>query len=1068
MRDPNQDGKPADMAEQVLPLDMETGAQIIDELAHLTEMVERQGTEQQRILVGIYTRLGRDLPDHKSTPKKPQNGKTGENKPLNETPPSNGGVKEGFSGPEKGNSGPTNQPGKRPILTETSPKREIEVKEVISGSERGNQAPLGFGGDSPVRATDLTNLPANTASQARERRTITLGEEPVATPAMAGGPRTTPQPIQLPVPVVEAPSREVDQRGGSPASPGKSTSVVTAERADGFYLGADGKVRRPDGTFANKIEVRRFTRSRNKDADEQSGADGNPSLLARALGLLGSKGGNELADTETADSAGVAVGNSFWLAAKEVKGMADEVKEALADREISSARDAKAYAKDKLSKAWEALKRPFGKGEDAAPATSEAEFKQEALEAKRSAEQQKVQAQAEEQHNEVVERLDTLIEASKPKSKGLVDMAADTLGDKLGGRRKGKGRRTGRTGRRGGLAEGRRVRGDSLRDAADLADGPRARRQPGRTGRMPNIGGRAPTPGAPGAAARAAGKTGRIARMAARMPAVGAPLASVASMGGMAGGALSAAPGAMAAAGRGAMALGGRAVPLIGAAMAAYDGYTGWTDEEGQRRVFGLGQAKDPNLGQKAAMGASRVLDLGGLTSGLSGLLADGAGALGMKNLQESLTFDSDSMAKGLYDAFSNDNALAAMGVKDGDSATLGQSLAANIARTANMGGVVSGTASLLGGIAEDLGFDGAKKALTFDTGELAESLYDFFGPLLGADKKEKSDRVIINNSTARYETSSARQGITEAEVAKAGKQFDFSALEQANGLPSGFMNAVSGVESGGDPTAYNKSGAKGMFQLMPGTAKSLGVTDPYDVQQAAAGTARLAVDNARYFNKTMGRPAEGRELYLLHQQGMGGGTALAQNPNLSAVEALTKGGQKNAREAILQNGGNLNMSAKEFADMIMAKYDRQFMAQTIASERGAKAKPMEKALDETMKDVRNTPSYLLKNEVKPPVKAESHPTPKGFSAVLDIQREQAKAALANPGDGELTAKMDPKMTEVMAKLDKTLNSMKPGAKPTPSSTSTTNDNSTTNNFYGAARGVGDHDYVRWPNSDRG
>lgn len=1302
MRDQNQDGNVADQAEPVIPLNLEQGDQIIGELASLTEMVERQGGQQQRILVGIFNRLDRtSLADGQVTdfPEKGKEvisgieteGRKGENR-----------EKEGFKRDEKGKSDQSPRSLKRPKLAESTPKREIEVKQGNSVTEKGKSAPP-EPRPVPLPPRAKTTSPDTvTASQARERRTITLGEESVATTAEVVQPvvqivqpalslpgesatTTTPdaplgqgvQPTQLgaqplaipaaqvlqpaqpigqvasaepatqptqqiyqgasPEPVAERPEQSItvsvsvepaahaqsvatgepgprqgapvvsveqaaDQPApsidqvvqpapaaqlaaqGKPGAEGKpgaqsvapvqvaqvlQPAVVPApavaparqsaasapvtpqaadqgetpepvsqqplqaqatetqqtqppqqaqhhqqdqsvlvesvanlveqgsqqaeqgalaapqtkrdkpaepERAGGFYLGSDGKVRRPDGTFANKVEARRFTKARNKDADEEKGA-GNPSLLAKAIGLLGSKNGSDLADTETVDSAGVAMGNTFWLAAKEVKGMADEVKDALADREINSAKDAKAYAKNKLDQVWGAITRPFGKRatEEAGTAGSQAEFRQEAQEAKQAAEQQKEQATAEEQHNEVVERLDALIDASKPQSKGLIDMAADSLGERMERGKGRNGRRAGRGGGRGGRraatsTRGRSGRANSVADVADLADGPRSRRQPGRTGRLPNIE-RATLPGAGGAggAARAtAGRAGRLSRVAARMPAIGAPLASVASVGGMAGGALSAAPGAIATAGRGAMALGGRAVPLIGAAMAAYDAYTGFTDEEGQRRVFGLEQAADPTLGQKAAMGAGRVLDLGGLTSGLSGLLADGAGALGMKNLQESLTFDSDDLAKGLYGAFSNDQALSAMGVKEGESGSLGQNVVANVARAVNMGGVVSGTASLLGGIAEDLGFDGAKKALTFDTSDLAESLYDFFGPILGDDKDKGRERVVINNSTARYETTSARQGITEAEVTKAGKQYDFSALEQANGLPAGYMNAVAGVESGGNPLAYNKSGAKGMFQLMPKTAAALGVSDPYNVQQAAAGAAKLTVDNARYFNKTMGRSAEGRELYLLHQQGMGGGTALLQNPNMSAAEALTRGGQKNAAEAIQQNGGNLNMSAQEFADMIMAKYDRQFMAQTIATERGAQAKPLERAVDETVKGVKNTPDYLLRTPAPVQKSAQAVPEPKGWSGVMDIQHEQARAAATNPGDAEITAKMDPRMTSVMEKLDKTLNGMKPGTAQKAPGSSTTTHNNTTNNYFGQARGVGDHEYVRWPNSDKG
>ena len=1060
MRDNNQDEEAAIELAPALSLDTEKGDQIINELANLTEMVELQGVEQQRILTSIYNRLGQpsshSAPDPEIT-EKGKSVKTGPKKPETDGP-EKGNL--GISGPEKGSSAPVVAVGRRPTLSESGPIREIEVKEVISDPEKEKLAPKKREGGKQSGAGIPPPSDPNIAIQARARRTITLGEEPIATPPQVSPARDSSREV------VGTPASIVPPPSPAPVSPPPAPSKGT-----GFYLGDDGKVRRPDGKFANKVEARRFNRERNQDADEGAGT-ASPSLLARALGLLERKDGADFAGTETADSAGVAVGSSFWLAAKEVKGMADEVRDALA--EISTPQDAKGYAQDKLAKAWGAIKKPFtrgeeagageesaaqsvaGKGKEAPAAASGVEFRQEAQEAKSAAQQQQQQATAEVQHHEVLDRLDALIDASKPQSKGLVDMAADTLGERMGRDRKRKGRGASRGGRTNPLGSG-----------TDLADGGRNRRQPGRTGRMPHIEGRGPVPVAAG---EVAGRTGRLARVAAKMPIVGAPLASVASMGGMAGGALSAAPGAIATAGRGAMAMGSRAVPLIGAALTAYDAYTGFTDEEGQRRVFGLDQAKDPTMGQKAAMGASKVLDLGGLTSGLSGLLADGAGALGMKNLQQSLTFDSDSMAKGIHAAFSNDKALAAMGVEEGGSGTMGQNLAANVARAANLGGVVSGTASLLGGIAEDLGFDGAKEALTFDTGELAESLYDFFGPILGADKKGESDRMIINNSTARYEAAGARRGITEAEVTKAGKQYDFSALEQANSLPSGFMNAVSGVESNGNPLAYNKSGAAGMFQLMPSTSKAMGVTDPYDVQQSAAATAKLAVDNARYFNKTVGRPEEGRELYLLHQQGMGGGTALMKNPNLSAVEALSRGGQKNASQAVLQNGGNLNMSAQEFADMIMAKYDRQFMAQTIAKERGAKAMPMDKATEVAVKAAREAPSMVLKSSANktPPSKVESVPTGKGWSNVLDIQQERARAELADPNGGELTAKMDPKMTEVMAKLDKTLNGMKPSTTESKGADSSTTNNSTTNNYYGKSRGVGDHDYVRWPNSDKG
>lgn len=76
----------------------------------------------------------------------------------------------------------------------------------------------------------------------------------------------------------------------------------------------------------------------------------------------------------------------------------------------------------------------------------------------------------------------------------------------------------------------------------------------------------------------------------------------------------------------------------------------------------------------------------------------------------------------------------------------------------------------------------------------------------------------------------------------------EFGALEGKYGLPAGLLSSVAATESGGDPFAESKAGAKGLFQFMPGTAKDMGlkgrdVYDPHKSADAAAKYLRWLMD---------------------------------------------------------------------------------------------------------------------------------------------------------------------------------------------------------------------------------
>lgn len=66
-----------------------------------------------------------------------------------------------------------------------------------------------------------------------------------------------------------------------------------------------------------------------------------------------------------------------------------------------------------------------------------------------------------------------------------------------------------------------------------------------------------------------------------------------------------------------------------------------------------------------------------------------------------------------------------------------------------------------------------------------------------------------------------------------------FKEASQVYGVSENLLKAVAKAESDFDPNATSRCGAMGVMQLMPATAKSLGVTDGYDPYQNIMGGAK-------------------------------------------------------------------------------------------------------------------------------------------------------------------------------------------------------------------------------------
>ncbi|GEM_PF-1014038 len=111
--------------------------------------------------------------------------------------------------------------------------------------------------------------------------------------------------------------------------------------------------------------------------------------------------------------------------------------------------------------------------------------------------------------------------------------------------------------------------------------------------------------------------------------------------------------------------------------------------------------------------------------------------------------------------------------------------------------------------------------------------------------------RSNYRNQYGRQMTTNSCSGLTTAQLEARGSQYHSAIVNVAAALAlePHWILAVARVESCFDSKALSRAGAQGLMQLMPATARELGVTDSLNAMQNLSGGARYLDSMKRRFS---------------------------------------------------------------------------------------------------------------------------------------------------------------------------------------------------------------------------
>ncbi|MBR1713066.1 MAG: transglycosylase SLT domain-containing protein [Alloprevotella sp.] len=261
--------------------------------------------------------------------------------------------------------------------------------------------------------------------------------------------------------------------------------------------------------------------------------------------------------------------------------------------------------------------------------------------------------------------------------------------------------------------------------------------------------------------------------------------------------------------------------------------------------------------------------------------------------------------------------------------------------------------------------------AVNSRTPELEQALREWYSPsvereIADAERKKEENRYVVKRSVRPAFISRERGLISVYDDL-------FRKGAVVSGLDWRLLAAVCYTESGFDPNAVSGAGARGLMQLMPATARNLGVTDAFSPEQNVDGGARLLKRLVQDFSDIRS-PGERLKFALAAYNGGPGhvrdAMALARKYGHSAQDwaqvceyILLLSQPEYYRDPVVRHGYMVGRETARYVETVAARYEAY--GGRIAFAGSAPADPREAPESEQMRRQNN--KYTHGTEILPP-----------------------------------------------------------------------------------------------------